>query len=130
MENPDGLFYTKEHEWVRMEGGIATVGITDFAQHQLTDIVFVELPEVGRNVEQFKAIAVVESVKSVSDVFSPVSGQVTEVNRAIVEKPETVNSDPFGKGWFFKVRASNPAEAKALMGKGQYDSYLKDAGEH
>ena len=130
MENPENLLYTKEHEWVRIEGSIAAVGITDFAQHQLTDVVFVELPAVGRQAEQFKSVAVVESVKSVSDIFSPVSGEIIEVNAALPQKPELVNKDPYGEGWFFRVRMSNPEEANNLLTKQQYDEFLKSAGEH
>lgn len=129
MENPDSLLYTKEHEWVRIDGDTATVGITDFAQHQLTDIVFVELPQIGRNAEQFKSVSVVESVKSVSDIFSPVSGEIVEVNPSLPQKPELVNADPYGEGWFFRVRMSNPEETKSLLTKQQYDEFLK-SGEH
>jgi glycine cleavage system H protein len=124
-ENPEGLRYTKEHEWVKIEGDIGTVGITDFAQHQLTDIVFVELPHVGKKAEQMKPIAVVESVKSVSDVFAPVSGEVVGVNEDLKKTPETVNKDPFKEGWMFKIRISNRKELEKLMTKGQYDEFIK-----
>ncbi len=129
MENPENLLYTKEHEWVRIEGDIATVGITDFAQHSLTDIVFVELPQIGRQAEQFKSVAVVESVKSVSDIFSPLSGEVVEVNTALPQKPELVNRDPYGEGWIFRIKISNPEEKNSLLAKQQYEQLLK-SGEH
>ena len=97
------LKYTKDHEWIRVEGDVGTVGITPYAQEQLGDVVFVELPEVGRKAEQGKEIAVVESVKAASEIFAPVSGSVVEVNKALPDAPATVNSDPLGGGWFFKV---------------------------
>src|SRR3989338_5051781 len=101
-KNPKDLKYTKEHEWVRVSGDVGIVGITDFAQKQLTDIVFVELPVKGKKVEQNKQMAVIESVKSVSDVFSPVTGEVTDVNLQLQDNPELINKDPYGKGWIAK----------------------------
>jgi glycine cleavage system H protein len=112
---PGELKYAKSHEWVRQEGGVATVGITDHAQRELTDIVFVELPAVGRQLKAGEACAVVESVKTASDIYAPVSGEVVEVNPAVVDKPELVNGDPFGGGWFFKVTMGDPAELEPLM---------------
>src|SRR5687768_15487333 len=100
---PPDLKYAKSHEWVRVSGDTATVGITDHAQHELTDVVFVELPAVGRSVKAGEACAVVESVKTASDIYSPVSGQVLEVNKAVVDNPALVNSEPYGAGWFFKL---------------------------
>lgn len=127
-ENPEGLRYTKEHEWIRVEGDIGTVGITDFAQHQLTDIVFVELPHVGKKVEQMKPLAVVESVKSVSDIFAPVSGEVVQVNEHIRKSPETVNKDPFRDGWIVRIKIHDRKELDKLMTKEQYDSFLRKGG--
>lgn len=121
---PSDLKYAKSHEWVRVSGDVATVGITDHAQHELTDVVFVELPAVGRQVKQGEACAVVESVKTASDIYSPVGGQVTEVNPAVVENPALVNTDPYGTGWFYKVRLSNPAELGQLLGPDQYSAQI------
>ena len=114
------VHYTKEHEWIRVEGDTATVGVTDFAQGQLGDVVFVEIPESGRQVTKGGEAAVVESVKAASDVYSPVSGEVIEGNNAIVEDPSLVNSDPEGEGWFFKQRLNNPAEVDGLMDESAY----------
>src|SRR6266576_2952266 len=112
---PADLKYAKSHEWVRVSGGVATVGITDHAQHELTDVVFVELPAVGRQVKAGEACAVVESVKTASDIYSPLSGQVVEANQAVVDNPALVNSEPYGGGWFFKVKLSNPSELNNLL---------------
>ena len=125
MENPRDRKYTKEHEWIRPEGESARVGITDYAQHSLTDIVFVELPEKGKIVEQFKRLAVLESVKSVSDVFSPASGEVTDANSELAGAPEKINQSPFEGGWIAKIRLKDPKELDALMSAEQYDEYLK-----
>jgi len=121
---PSDLKYAKSHEWVRAAGGVATVGITDHAQHELTDVVFVELPEPGRKVKAGDACAVVESVKTASDIYSPVSGEVIEVNQAVVENPARVNSEPYAGGWFFKVKLSNPAEPDALLTPEQYGAQI------
>jgi glycine cleavage system H protein len=115
--------YTKEHEWIRAEGDSATVGITDFAQGQLGDVVFVEVPEAGRQVVKGGDAAVVESVKAASDVYAPVSGEVTEGNQALVDDPALVNSDPEGEGWFFKLRLSDPTELEGLMDSEAYKSF-------
>src|SRR5213595_786463 len=117
---PTDLKYAKSHEWVRVSGDTATVGITDHAQHELTDIVFVEVPAVGRKVKAGEACAVVESVKTASDIYSPVSGEVIESNKAVTEKPELVNTDPYGEGWFYKVRMSDAGELNSLLGADQY----------
>ncbi len=122
---PSDLKYAKSHEWVRVSGDVATVGITDHAQHELTDIVFVELPESGRKIKAGDDCAVVESVKTASDIYSPVSGEVTEVNRAVVDDPALVNSDPYGDGWFYKIKLSNPAELSGLMSPEQYSAQIK-----
>jgi glycine cleavage system H protein len=117
------LYFTESHEWIRVEGDTATVGITDFAQSQLGDVVFVEAPEQGRQVEKGKEAAVVESVKAASDVYSPVSGEVTEGNQALVDDPSLVNSAPEGEGWFFKLRLSNPGQVEGLMDAAAYKSF-------
>jgi glycine cleavage system H protein len=119
--------FTKDHEWIRLDGGIATVGITDHAQTQLGDIVFVELPDVGRKVAQSEAVAVVESVKAASDVFAPVSGEVIEANAEITTQPALVNEDAQGKAWFFKVKISNAAELDGLMDKAAYLEFVKQS---
>ncbi len=125
-ENPKELKYTKEHEWVKVEGDIAIVGITDFAQKQLTDIVFVELPEKGKHVTQGKPMAVVESVKSVSDVFAPISGEVIEINNELTDNPEILNKDPYGEGWITKVKIENKAELGNLLSAEGYEKFLKE----
>jgi glycine cleavage system H protein len=115
MSYPDDLRYSKEHEWVRAEGSRATIGITSFAADELGDIVFIELPEVGGRLTQFATFGVVESVKAVSDLYAPVTGEVTEVNDALRDGPELLNSDPFGEGWIARVELSDPSELEALM---------------
>ena len=115
MAYPDDLRYSKEHEWVRADAGNATIGITSFAADELGDIVFVELPEVGSQLTQFGTFGVVESVKAVSDLYSPVSGTVVEVNEALRDAPELLNSDPFGDGWIARVELGDTAELEALM---------------
>ena len=119
------LYFTEEHEWVSVEGNTATVGITDFAQAQLGDVVFVEVPEAGRQVTKGGEAAVVESVKAASDVYAPVSGEVTEGNQALVDDPALVNSDPQGNGWFFKVRLSDQSELQGLMDEAAYRSFCE-----
>ena len=111
MDVRDGLLYTDEHEWLRVEGDTATVGITAYAADQLGDVVFVELPALGRSLQRAEAFGVVESVKAVSDLFAPVDGEVVEVNQALVGKPELLNSDPYGEGWIARVRLAEPASA-------------------
>jgi glycine cleavage system H protein len=117
------LYFTKEHEWIRLEGDTATVGITNFAQAQLGDIVFVEVPEAGREVTQGGDAAVVESVKAASDVYAPVSGQVIDGNPALSDDPSLVNSDPEGEGWFFKLRLSDNSQLGGLMDAEQYKAF-------
>jgi glycine cleavage system H protein len=117
------VYYTQEHEWIRVEGDGATVGITDFAQGQLGDVVFVEIPEAGRQVTKGGEAAVVESVKAASDVYSPVTGEVTEGNQAVVDEPSLVNSDPEGEGWFFKLRLADASELEGLMDADAYKSF-------
>lgn len=117
---PSDLRYAKTHEWVRVAGEYATIGITDHAQHELTDIVFVELPQMGRKLKSGESCAVVESVKTASDIYTPVGGEITAINDAVVANPALVNTDPYGEGWFFKLKLSNPAEAQALMNAEAY----------
>ncbi|HTY87355.1 MAG TPA: glycine cleavage system protein GcvH [Candidatus Acidoferrum sp.] len=123
---PADLKYTKSHEWVRVSGDIATVGITDHAQHELTDIVFVELPDRGRKVKAGDACAVVESVKTASDIYSPLSGEILEINKAVVDNPALVNKEPHAGGWFFKIKLAHPAELNALLSP---ETYQKQIGE-
>ncbi|MCV0403967.1 MAG: glycine cleavage system protein GcvH [Chloroflexi bacterium] len=120
MANPDDLRYSKEHEWVRVDGSQATIGITSFAAEELGDIVFIELPEVGATLSQFATFGVVESVKAVSDLYSPVSGEVVEVNEALRDTPELLNADAFGEGWIARVELSDTAELDALMDAAAY----------
>ena len=122
MSHPGDLRYSKEHEWVRVDGGTATIGITSFAADELGDIVFIELPEVGSSLTQFAGFGVVESVKAVSDLFSPVSGEVTEVNAALAEQPELLNSDAYGEGWIARVSLADSAELDALMDADAYEA--------
>lgn len=128
MNVPENLKYTKDHEWVRVEGDTAVVGITDFAQHELTDVVFVEVPEVGREVKKGDAIVVVESVKAVSDVYAPVSGAVTAVNDALSSQPELVNKSPFDEGWMVRIRMSDPSELDTLLTPAAYTELIQAKG--
>jgi glycine cleavage system H protein len=121
---PADLKYAKSHEWVRVSGDIATIGITDHAQRELTDVVFVELPAIGKKLKAGDACAVVESVKTASDIYSPVSGEVIKINKTLVDNPAPVNSDPYGAGWFFKLKLSKPAEVEALLTPGQYAAQI------
>jgi glycine cleavage system H protein len=118
--------YSKKHEWVLVEGDIGTVGITKYATEQLGDIVFAEIPDLGKNITSGSEAAVVESVKAASDVYTPVSGEVTEGNAAIVTDPSLINKDPESQGWFFKVKLSNPSELSSLMNKADYDKYVEE----
>ena len=124
-----GLRYSRDHEWVRVEGDVGTVGISDYAQEQLGDVVYVELPEVGTTVAQNDEAAVVESVKAASEVYAPVSGEVVEVNQALEDDPALVNGDPTGEGWFLKLRIGAPGELDALMDEGAYAEYVSGLGE-
>ena len=121
---PTDLKYSKSHEWAKINGNVAVVGITDHAQHELTDIVFVELPELGRVLESGEACAVVESVKTASDIYSPLSGKVVEINPAAVADPGLVNNSPYENGWFFKLELTAPAEAAALLDAAAYSSQI------
>ena len=119
------VYFTKEHEWIRVDGDTATIGISSHAQEQLGDIVFAEVPEAGRRVSKGQEAAVVESVKAASDVYSPVSGEVTEGNQAIAGDPALINKDPEGEGWFFKLKLDNPAEVEGLMDEPAYRDWVK-----
>jgi glycine cleavage system H protein len=121
---PSDLKYAKSHEWVRVNGDTATVGISDHAQGELTDVVFVELPEAGRKVKAGEACAVVESVKTASDIYSPVSGEIVELNQPVTDNPALVNTGPYADGWFFKIKLSNPAELNALLSPEDYKKQI------
>ncbi|KAA0221729.1 glycine cleavage system protein GcvH [candidate division KSB1 bacterium] len=121
MNIPANLLYTKEHEWVKIEGEVATIGITDYAQGQLGDIVFVELPAAGAETKQMQPFGTIEAVKAVSDLFAPLSGTVTEVNTALADKPESINQDCYGAGWLIKLKISNAGEQAALLSAADYE---------
>jgi glycine cleavage system H protein len=125
---PTDLRYTREHEWARVEGHRARVGISHFAQAELGDVVFVELPKVGTKVTQMQPFGVVESVKAVSDLFAPLSGEIVEVNAELSQKPELVNQEPYGKGWMIVIALSNPGELDGLLTSAQYEEFLKKGG--
>lgn len=124
---PAGLRYSKEHEWIKVEGNVGTIGITDYAQHSLGDVVFVELPPVGRVLKAHEQFGVVESVKTVSDLYTPVAGKVVAINDALEGSPETVNTSPYEDGWIIKVELSNPAEVDALLDAAAYEAHTKEA---
>lgn len=124
MASPADRRYSKEHEWVKLDGDGARVGITDYAQEQLGDVVYVDLPEPGTAVVQFEKMGEIESVKAVSDLYSPISGEVTAINEGVVEKPETVNSDPHDGGWLVDVRLSDAGEIEKLMSAEEYDAFV------
>jgi len=124
---PADLLYSTEHEWVRLEGKVATVGVTDYAQEQLTDIVFVELPEIGRVVKSGEAVAVLESVKSVSDVYAPTTGEISAINEELENHPERINEDAFGEGWIYKMKTTS-SSLPGLMDAKAYEAYLKEQG--
>ncbi|MFK5925805.1 MAG: glycine cleavage system protein GcvH [Desulfuromusa sp.] len=125
MDFPEELKYTEDHEWILVEDDIATVGITDFAQDQLGDVVFVELPEVGDNLEVGKTLGVVESVKAVSDVYAPVSGEVVEINEELPDEPEVLNSSPYEAGWMVKIKMTDPAILDELMDVAAYQEFVE-----
>ncbi len=122
---PDDYYYTKDHEWIKVKGEKATVGITDFAQKQLGDVVYVELPEVGTKLEFHQSIGVIESVKAVSDIYSPVSGEVIELNEKLNDSPELVNQDPHGKGWIIRVKIKDEVELQKLMSADEYEKFIE-----
>jgi len=125
MNIPDNLKYTKEHEWILLEGDIATVGITDFAQQELGDIVYVEVDTEGEELDQDEVFGTIEAVKTVSDLFVPVAGEVLEFNEALEDEPELINKDPYGKGWIIKMKVSNPTDADALLDADEYQKNIK-----
>ena len=129
MPSPADLKYTKEHEWVRVEGDTGTVGITDYAQDQLGDIVFVELPEPGKAVKQMEKFGEIESVKAVSELYSPVTGEVLEANPVLVDSPELVNDSPYGEGWMLRIRLSDPGEVEKLLSAQEYDDFIAQGAE-
>jgi glycine cleavage system H protein len=126
MAYPAQYRYTKEHEWVDVKGDVATIGITDYAQHELGDVVFVELPKVGAKIETGKSFGTVESVKAVSEIYAPASGEVLEVNGDLHNTPEKINTDPHGAAWLIKIRMANPADVKSLMDAAAYDAYIAE----
>jgi glycine cleavage system H protein len=123
MAQPENLLYSKEHEWVMLDGNTATIGVTDYAQSSLGDIVYVELPKVGLKVEQFGSAGVIESVKAVSDLYSPISGEVVEVNAGLDADPAAVNKSPYGEGWLFKVRVTDASETANLLSAADYEKH-------
>jgi glycine cleavage system H protein len=129
MEFPEDLKYTREHEWVALDGKVATVGITDHAQHQLGDVVFVELPAVGDRVEKSDAFGVVESTKAVSDVYAPVSGEIAEVNDDLPDNPELLNEDPYGDGWMVKITLTDTSDLEDLLSADEYRTYVEESAE-
>ncbi|MCA1626174.1 MAG: glycine cleavage system protein GcvH [Acidobacteria bacterium] len=122
---PENLHYSKDHEWVAVNNGLATIGITDYAQHSLGDVVYVELPKVGDKFETHESFGSVESVKAVSEIFTPIAGEVTEVNDGLNDTPEVVNSDPYGGAWMIRVKMENAGEADALLNAAEYEEYLQ-----
>jgi glycine cleavage system H protein len=129
MGYPASFRYTKDHEWIDVKGGVGTVGITDYAQHELGDVVFVELPKVGAKVEAGKSFGTVESVKAVSELYAPAAGEVTETNEALQNTPEKINSDPHGTAWLIKLRLANPADVSGLMDAAAYQAYVAAQGK-
>jgi glycine cleavage system H protein len=127
VTQPAGLLFSKDHEWVKLDGDVATIGISDYAQSSLGDIVYVELPRVGATLAQFAAIGVVESVKAVSDIYTPLGGEVVEINPAIDADPSLVNREPFGEGWFYKLKLGDDAEKNALLSPDAYDKLIAEA---
>jgi len=128
MTRPDDYFFTSTHEWLKIEGNTITVGITDFAQAELSDIIFVELPKIGQRIEKGDDIAVVESVKTASDVFAPVDGEIIEVNNILSDKPELINEDPFGEGWILKVKASSDVSKEDYLDSDAYEKAIIGGG--
>lgn len=123
---PDGLRYSKDHEWLKVDGGTGRIGITDHAQNELTEIVYVELPKVGKKVKKGDVLGVVESVKTVSDIYSPVSGEVAEVNSALEDSPQWINESPYEKGWFAALKLSDPSEPNALLDAKAYKQFIEE----
>lgn len=126
---PEDLHYSKDHEWIRVEGDVGTIGITDHAQHSLGDVVYVEVPKTGDSFSAHEPFGSVESVKAVSEIFTPVGGEITEVNEALQDEPEKVNTDPYGDGWMIRIRMSNPGEVDSLLTAAEYEDFTKAAEE-
>jgi len=126
MQFPEGVFYTESHEWVKVEGDVAIVGITDYAQSQLKDIVYVDFPEVGLQIKKGDTIGSVESVKTLADIYSPVTGKVTEINSSLKDHPQYVNEDPFGKGWMIKIAVQNKGDLKGLLSAKAYQGLIPE----
>jgi glycine cleavage system H protein len=126
---PENLHYSKDHEWVRVDGDVAIIGITDYAQNSLGDVVYVELPKTGDDFSANESFGSVESVKAVSEMFTPVTGEVLEINETLTDKPETVNSDPYGDGWMIRLRMSNPGEVDSLLTAAEYEDFTKAESE-
>jgi glycine cleavage system H protein len=124
MNFPSNLRYTKDHEWIKLDGNVATIGITDYAQRELGDIVYVEVETIGKSLKAGEIFGTVEAVKTVSDLFLPVDGTITELNAALANSPESVNSDPYGEGWMIKMTVNNPADVEALMDAAAYDAQV------
>jgi glycine cleavage system H protein len=122
---PEDLHYSKDHEWIRVEGDIGTIGITDHAQHSLGDVVYVELPKTGESFAAHESFGSVESVKAVSEIFTPVGGEITEVNESLQDEPEKVNNDPYGEAWMIRIRMSNPGEVDSLLNAAEYEDFTK-----
>src|SRR5688572_1438912 len=122
---PENLRYSKDHEWISVDGDVASIGITDYAQHSLGDVVYIDMPRVGDKFAAHEAFGSVESVKAVSEVFTPIAGEVTEVNEGLNDTPEKVNSDPYGDAWFIKVKMNNPLEADGMLSSAEYEEYLE-----
>ena len=122
---PEDLHYSKDHEWVRVEGDVAIIGITDYAQNSLGDVVYVELPKPGDEFSTSESFGSVESVKAVSEVFTPVAGEIVAINETLADEPETVNSDPYGSGWMIRIRMSNPGEVESLLTAAEYEDFTK-----
>jgi len=128
-ENPETLQYTKDHEWLLVEGGSGTVGITDFAQHSMGDVVFVDLPKIGEKFAAGEPFGSVESVKSVNELFIPVSGEVTAINELLTDSPELVNSEPYGRGWMIKIRITNATDVDSLLSASEYEDFIAEQKE-
>ncbi len=129
MDAPDDLLYSKEHEWIQRESDVATIGITEYAQKELGDVVFAELPEVGATFNANDAFGSVESVKAVSEVYTPVSGKIVEANESLLDNPEKINDDPYGEGWIIRIHVENPAELETLMSSQEYSEYVEEEAQ-
>lgn len=128
MDTPDGLLFTKEHEWIKIEGETGIIGITDYAQHSLGDITFVEMPKIGTDIKQFHVLTTIESVKAASDIYAPLSGKITEVNTSLENNPALVNQNCYAKGWIARIKINNPQETKNLMDNSAYKNFTQESG--